>query len=202
MKRCPQCEFLYEEEQRLCDMDGTALVHDSAFLLESGAGTNASRSIWKVLVQIGLPLVVLSLLAFYVFKNQTGTQNAAAAPAIVVNDPETSPDPAKKQGEPGSLPGADGSSMNASPGGSAPRGVDSSNPDATKDSTVAESVKANATESQHSSGNTPAPSRSFSPTPNRPPLRPQPQANPQKKESRVTSFLKKTGRFLKRPFEN
>jgi hypothetical protein len=29
MKRCPQCEFLYEDDQSLCDMDGKELIHDS-----------------------------------------------------------------------------------------------------------------------------------------------------------------------------
>ena len=29
MKRCPQCEFIYEDDQRLCDMDGVLLVLDS-----------------------------------------------------------------------------------------------------------------------------------------------------------------------------
>jgi hypothetical protein len=29
MKRCPQCEFLYEDDQGLCDMDGALLVFDS-----------------------------------------------------------------------------------------------------------------------------------------------------------------------------
>lgn len=28
MKLCPQCEFLYEDDQRFCDMDGQELVHD------------------------------------------------------------------------------------------------------------------------------------------------------------------------------
>jgi hypothetical protein len=28
MKRCPQCEFIYEDDQRLCDMDGRDLVYD------------------------------------------------------------------------------------------------------------------------------------------------------------------------------
>jgi hypothetical protein len=28
MKRCPQCEFIYEDDQSLCDMDGTLLVMD------------------------------------------------------------------------------------------------------------------------------------------------------------------------------
>jgi hypothetical protein len=28
MKLCPQCEFLYEDDQKFCDMDGRELVHD------------------------------------------------------------------------------------------------------------------------------------------------------------------------------
>ncbi len=28
MKRCPQCEFIYEDDQSLCDMDGVLLVFD------------------------------------------------------------------------------------------------------------------------------------------------------------------------------
>lgn len=28
MKRCPQCEFIYEDDQSCCDMDGNALVFD------------------------------------------------------------------------------------------------------------------------------------------------------------------------------
>jgi len=29
MKLCPQCEFIYENDQRFCDMDGEALVYDT-----------------------------------------------------------------------------------------------------------------------------------------------------------------------------
>lgn len=32
MKRCPQCEFIYEDDQSLCDMDGMLLVFDSRTL--------------------------------------------------------------------------------------------------------------------------------------------------------------------------
>jgi hypothetical protein len=30
MKLCPQCEFIYEDEQSFCDMDGAGLVHNPA----------------------------------------------------------------------------------------------------------------------------------------------------------------------------
>ena len=29
MKRCPKCEFIYEDDQSLCDMDGVLLVLDA-----------------------------------------------------------------------------------------------------------------------------------------------------------------------------
>jgi cell division septation protein DedD len=32
MKKCPQCEFIYEDDQSLCDMDGVLLVFDSRTL--------------------------------------------------------------------------------------------------------------------------------------------------------------------------
>ena len=32
MKRCPQCEFIYEDDQSLCDMDGALLVFDACSL--------------------------------------------------------------------------------------------------------------------------------------------------------------------------
>ena len=32
MKRCPLCDFIYEDEQSLCDMDGYELVADSGLL--------------------------------------------------------------------------------------------------------------------------------------------------------------------------
>ena len=30
MKRCPQCEFIYEDEQTMCDMDGAVLAFDTS----------------------------------------------------------------------------------------------------------------------------------------------------------------------------
>jgi len=27
MKLCPQCAFIYEDNQRVCDMDGKELIH-------------------------------------------------------------------------------------------------------------------------------------------------------------------------------
>jgi len=42
MKRCPQCEFIYEDDQSLCDMDGILLVPDSRSFPESN-----KKSQWR-----------------------------------------------------------------------------------------------------------------------------------------------------------
>ena len=42
MKRCPQCEFIYEDDQSLCDMDGVLLVFDSRTLPNSHALTTVT----------------------------------------------------------------------------------------------------------------------------------------------------------------
>jgi hypothetical protein len=73
MKLCPQCEFLYEDDQIFCDMDGESLVHDSrAEVLSDAApavtGTSPKRSRLKLIVVTmigGLLLLVLLSFAYY-----------------------------------------------------------------------------------------------------------------------------------------
>jgi len=53
MKRCPQCEFIYEDDQSLCDMDGALLVFDARSLPKLNALVPAeatlapSRPAWR-----------------------------------------------------------------------------------------------------------------------------------------------------------
>lgn len=44
MKRCPQCEFIYEDGQSLCDMDGRDLVYDIRPLTGNTATAKTSRT--------------------------------------------------------------------------------------------------------------------------------------------------------------
>ena len=44
MKLCPQCEFLYEDDQIFCDMDGEGLVYDSRAEAFSDAAIVTSAS--------------------------------------------------------------------------------------------------------------------------------------------------------------
>ena len=40
MKRCPQCEFIYEDDQTLCDMDGKELVYHAGPVAFEGSSTH------------------------------------------------------------------------------------------------------------------------------------------------------------------
>jgi hypothetical protein len=207
MKRCPQCEFLYEEDQKLCDMDGTQLMPDSTFQLEKGAKGRASRSIWKLLVEIALPLIVLSFVGFYAFRSQKRTQVVTPAAAMVLGETETSAD-GKKPAD-SSSHGVEPSSNDAAAKRIAGPGSDklNTNKDVGENETVRNSenknrpnavdpgARSNLTGVNNAPrGNVEPPARS-----NHRPLKTQP--NSQKKDNRVTSFLKKTGRFLAKPFK-
>src|SRR5258706_13893275 len=55
MKLCPQCDFIYEDDQSVCDMDGKELVSDPATVgTEQGFATPVSAT--PVLVPDGLQM--------------------------------------------------------------------------------------------------------------------------------------------------
>lgn len=72
MKRCPHCEFIYEDDQSHCDMDGTKLAHDSRALpkLQALSATDtSSESRWKgraVPVFASATLVIVLGLVYFV----------------------------------------------------------------------------------------------------------------------------------------
>lgn len=45
MKLCPQCEFIYEDDQSVCDMDGKALVYDRGPLASEEIVTSGSPTL-------------------------------------------------------------------------------------------------------------------------------------------------------------
>ncbi|MEP6920711.1 MAG: hypothetical protein ABI967_06270 [bacterium] len=69
MKRCPQCEFIYEDTQSLCDMDGRDLIYDEQAPSEAAAPaakpvsrrSRLKRSPVLSLVGIVLGVVVLAV---------------------------------------------------------------------------------------------------------------------------------------------
>ncbi|HZE68457.1 MAG TPA: hypothetical protein VE135_02895 [Pyrinomonadaceae bacterium] len=202
MKRCPKCEFIYEEDQRLCDMDGAALIHDPRALVDKTVRPvkPAPRPGLKLFGQLGIPLVILSVVAFYVFGIQTGSQNGNPPSARIVNGSGSAPDgPSSSEKKASSNPDTAVSDVPTTQSSPAD---DGEGPKAPGRSVSNQNESFLPTDNRE--GKRPIKSASASPTPRRPLMGPRSQISPRKKDSkdsRVTSFLKKTGRLLKKPFQ-
>jgi hypothetical protein len=110
MKRCPQCEFIYEDDQSLCDMDGVLLVFDSRKLPNHHALATVppkpSKRNRAVPAFATLVMALVLGMVYYVSTRQTPisaptTVTTAAAPAPVVNPtPEAKPSEVPKEEDP------------------------------------------------------------------------------------------------------
>jgi predicted secreted protein len=79
MKRCPKCEFIYEDDQSLCDMDGVLLVLDSRTLpnhhaLQTVPPTNPTKRSRAVPAFATLILALVLGLVYYVSTQRRATQ--------------------------------------------------------------------------------------------------------------------------------
>lgn len=108
MKRCPQCEFIYEDDQSLCDMDGVLLVLDSRTLpnhhaLATVAGVPAKaqqRRNRAVPVFASLVLALVLGMVYYVSTRRnapapvSATTISTPAPAVTepTPEPQTAPE--------------------------------------------------------------------------------------------------------------
>lgn len=176
MKRCPHCEFLYEDDQSLCDMDGMELVHAPGLLTNKGSATKPpatqrakSRliSVAAILVGAFLLLAVLSFLysALGFRARQNASQPSVEEPANL----ESISDSTEVLGELTAVQPAENTSdteVNSSAG-------PTSHPSPKRQEKSASQVKSN----------------------------PKKDTKNQNKDSKVESVLKKAGRILKKPFE-
>jgi hypothetical protein len=111
MKLCPQCEFLYEDDQIFCDMDGEGLVYDSRAEVFSDTGpvTSASpKQPWPRFM-IGAVLAGLLLSALLSFAYYAATRPVTVGPASGSLQPEPNLSRQKAAGsvdDSSSLPGA------------------------------------------------------------------------------------------------
>ena len=171
MKRCPQCEFIYEDDQSLCDMDGVLLVFDSRKLPNLHALTTvpavpaapkAQRRNRAVPAFATLVLALVLGMVYYVSTRQPSYTSPAQPSAmsiapVAIPTPEpppsielvTEPAPVKEEVKPSTAP---------------------VKKPATKTTTASASQTKRTSE-------------------------------PKKDESKVNSILKKTGRLLKKPFK-
>lgn len=186
MKRCPQCEFIYEDDQSLCDMDGVLLVFDSRTLPNIHALATVpavpekpqSRRIRAVPVFASLVLALVLGMVYYVSTRRGAPAPVSATtvsnPAPEVSEPAAATEPSPDVEEPASEPPPPVEQTSAE---EQPAVVPEKKPAATQPPTKKSSAKATTTS------------------------QPKPSPEAKKEENKVGSILKKTGRILKKPFK-
>ena len=101
MKRCPKCEFIYEDDQSLCDMDGVLLVLDSRKLpnheaLQTVPPTKTTPKRNRAVPAFATVILALILgLVYYVSVHRKATQNIYTPPAPSAASTTTNPVPAE-----------------------------------------------------------------------------------------------------------
>src|SRR5438128_2101493 len=103
MKLCPQCQFIYEDDQNLCDMDGEALVYDNRLgvfpgILPEVTGrrpTNPRLRFRVVSTIAALVFPALLCLAYYasspLWDSKPRSRSLAAETSETSPSPETAP---------------------------------------------------------------------------------------------------------------
>ena len=101
MKRCPQCEFIYEDDQSHCDMDGTRLIRHKHPLPKLQAVTTTSTPEEKskgrsrfVAVVATLVLAGVMAMVYYVSIRQPArTTTVAISPTVEAAQPNAEVSP-------------------------------------------------------------------------------------------------------------
>jgi len=197
MKRCPQCEFIYEEEQSHCDMDGALLVHDPRALLDTARArsNHPHRSTRKLFVQLALPLAILASLSFYALRSQTPRHTSNPAAASRLNGSESASVGASASTSDTNSAGVGGSDAGTPVTNKSESSNGQDNQDQLKSVDPADNPNAQPNKENSAISSDPASSPS-----KRQVTRSQ-RRSPPKKENKVSSFLRKTGKFFKKPFE-
>ena len=173
MKRCPQCEFIYEDDQSLCDMDGVLLVFDSRTLPNEHALTTVTTKTPPPKRNRAVPafatlILVLVLGMVYYVSTQRKAAQTAYTPATV--EAGANPAPAESPVQ-----------VSAPEPEPQPRVEEPKTP-ATKPAAAVVPVKKTTAKASTSPQTKPV-------------------TTEKKDESKVGSILKKTGRILKKPFK-
>lgn len=192
MKRCPQCEFIYEDDQSHCDMDGARLTHDARRLPKLQAVTTTSTSsvgskARSRVVALVATLVLAGVMAlvYYVSIRQSRRTTAVAMPTVEASQPGAEVSP---------VAASDSSATTQAEANEKAKTLPSTeNGSNTTDKPKVTAPNTPKPETKASDANRPVKStsqgRSTSAT----------TAKPEEKEdSKVRSALKKTGRFFKK----
>lgn len=176
MKRCPKCEFIYEDDQSLCDMDGVLLVFDSRKLpnlhaLQTVPASQTAKRNRAVPAFATLILALVLGLVYYVSIQRRATQASDTPPAAAAST--SNPAPAE---------------VNVAPAPEAqPPAAEEPKPEPPKPAAAAAVAPAPVKKAATKSAPAPPPAK--------------PKVEEKKADSKVNSILKKTGRILKKPFK-
>lgn len=172
MKRCPKCDFIYEDDQSLCDMDGVLLVFDSRTLPNLPADQTVPAVKPSPKRNRAVPAFATLILAlvlgmvYYVSTQRRATQNPYT-PALESAPVTSNPTP------------------EVIPGPEAQPSTEEPKPEPSK--TTAKTTSTTSPVKK-------APARTD-------PKQAQSKADEKKDNSKVGNILKKTGHILKKPFK-
>jgi hypothetical protein len=183
MKRCPQCEFIYEDDQSLCDMDGILLVFDTLNLPKPKASSNSKWKNRLVPAVAALVLGTVFLLVYYVSTHQR--PGPVITPGLdAVNGAQTTSTGANARSQGGDIQGAVNESEIKPTENAHPSTMDVANESKPRASSTSASKDSKQKTNPKSAPKT------------------QSSANAQQDDSKIGSLIKKTGRLLKKPFKH
>lgn len=208
MKRCPQCEFIYEDDQSCCDMDGNDLVFDHPTPSVTSqnplpqAKRNSSRRSLLSFCAIVFGVLVFAIGYASLERAMTVSSEPASLPQVSANEPARQEELAPAPDKAAIVPGAEDPTVTAVSNTAKTTRLAAREPsnNSTSNDGV-EPLERNSLGTRgvilgrvpqqnriESSRNQPAMERSNTPPP------------AAKKDSKVVSIVKKTGRFFKKAF--
>lgn len=205
MKRCPQCEFIYEDDQTCCDMDGIDLVFDHPSQTPvAPAKSHVKRRSLLAICAVVLGVLVLAIAyaslerAFSVNSEPSLVTEASAAQTASQDQPAR---PEKVEAEP---VGEDPTVSKVSDTAKSSR-IAAEDPEAREQVANTEGTEPLRRNSLGTRGvvlgSIPRQNRVEADRPQAETIRPATPPAPAKKESKVISIVKKTGRFFTKPFK-
>jgi hypothetical protein len=224
MKRCPECEFIYDDEQDRCDMDGTRLRFTTKLstAFAEAAQTKSMRGTFTISLLATIILGVV-LFIFYPPKWHTSTSLPAAQvrPAGLLNVNKESQLPLPEAPQNGVSTPSPKSAARSSRDPFAPmettteksdNSVPATKPKMTTPAVANRSIEATPAMNQVTTASQPSAMSQKPPTPSYstsgPSVRPvaaatatpKPVTQNSNKDSKFNSMMKKAGRILKKPF--
>jgi hypothetical protein len=179
MKRCPQCDFVYENDQRLCDFDGTELAaYETAALPppeivappRAVAPVKSRRAGFILLPVVAVMSAAVLYFAYHSVPRRPAPRDSSPSPVNLTTPPPPAPSPVLAPPHVADAP-------SPAPPHAAP-----------EEKTVRRAHPA--VKPPPADARTPLPVQAEKPI----------VASP-KKDSKLGSIMKKTGRWLKKPFK-